>query len=289
MTRPAVRRAFAALAVVAVVAAPGCGSRSSPAGGANTPKAQENRKLAESYAVAAVVGGASAEAQAHPEMVKKSVVNATVAWMKGLVGIPSAPVTVPIPPPPPGPPAPPPTPTVTVVRIETPPKPVAPPSGAVLVRERVAAELPATTEAEAEEATVAAAADRLAEAFAKLDPPLDYRPSPAAVKADYLRKDSRHVRPPTEAEKAALAKLGYAADRVYVEYTMEASAEQVRAIRGRERLAGALKLFGLVAVAAAVGFGFLRLDEWSQGYLTSWLAFIAAALAGGTVVAFLFA
>jgi hypothetical protein len=288
MTRPAVRRASAALAVLAVAAAAGCGSRSSPAGGANTPKAQENRKLAESYAVAAVVGGAGAEARAHPEMVKKGLINSGVTFVKDLLGLPSAPAATAPPPAPPGPPAPP-TPTVTVVRVETPPKPVPPPSGAVLVRERVGAELPAKTEAEAEEATVAAAADRLAEAFAKLDPPLDYRPSPAAVKSDYLRKDSRHVRPPTEAEKAALAKLGYAEDRVYVEYTMEATAEQVRAVRGRERLAGALKVFGLLAAAAAVGFGFLRVDEWSQGYLTSWLAFIAAALAGGTVVAFLFA
>ena len=159
----------------------------------------------------------------------------------------------------------------------------------MLIRERVSSEVPLKNEAEAEEATLAAAADRVAVAFARLDPPLDYRPSPAAVKAEFLRRDSRLVRPPTEEEKTVLARAGYAADRVYVEYTLEATAEQVREIRGRERVAAALKLFGLLAAAAGVGFVFLRLDAWSQGYLTSWLAFVAATLAGGAVAAYLFA
>ncbi|HEX4608424.1 MAG TPA: hypothetical protein VH092_09480, partial [Urbifossiella sp.] len=103
------------------------------------------------------------------------------------------------------------------------------------------------------------------------------------------RRDSRLVRGPTEAEKASLARVGYAPDRVFVEYTLEATAEQVREIRGRERMAGTLKLFGLLAAAAAIGFVFLRVDAWSQGYLTSWLAFIAAALAGGALAAYVFA
>lgn len=292
-------RRLALAAVVAALAAAGCGGARQPAaGGSNSPKAQETRKLAESYALAASVGAATAEVTAHPEMEKKS------AWAKGMAWVrdhmPGTKVSAPAPPaappattPPSAQPTPPPPPTVVqVVRVElaAPPAPVPPPSGSVLVRERVASEIPQPTETEADEAAVEIAAKRLSEAFAKLDPPLDYHPSPAAVKTDFLKRGSRHVRPPTDAEKAALIQAGYAPDRgVYVEYTLEASAEQVREIRGRERVAAALKGFGLLALAAGIGFVFLRVDAWSQGYLTSWLAFIAAALAGGAVAAYVFA
>jgi len=282
-------RSLAVLTTFALLA--GCGGPRTPAdGGSHSPKAQENRKLAESYAVAAATGAASAEVAAHPELEKKSLTARAIARVEKLWK-PEQTVSTPVPTPtPPPPPPPPPVPTPEpVARVEVAARPVAPPSGSVLVRERVACEVPLPTEAEAEEATILAAADRIHEAFAKLDPPLDYRPSPAAVKADFLRRDSRLVRPPTEAEKTALARAGYAPDRVYVEYTLEATAEQVREIRGRERVGGSLKLFGLLAAAAAVGFVFLRVDAWSQGYLTSWLAFIAAALAGGAVAAYLFA
>ena len=39
---------------------------------------------------------------------------------------------------------------------------------------------------------------------------------------------------------------------------------------------------------ALAGFLFLRLDEWTKGYLTSWLALGAAALGGGVVAALVF-
>lgn len=294
-TPTSVARPLALAAVVAVLAAAGCGGGRQPAaGGSNSPKAQETRKLAESYALAASVGAATAEVAAHPEMKKQSAWEKGMAWVRD--HIPGSKVSTPVPPaaPPaaPAPPAPPPPTVVQVVRVEVAPTPapVPPPSGSVLVRERVASEIPQPTEAEAEEAAVEIAAKRLSEAFAKLDPPLDYHPSPAAVKTDFLKRGSRHVRPPTDAEKAALVQAGYAPDRgVYVEYTLEASAEQVREIRGRERVAATLKAFGLLALAAGIGFVFLRVDAWSQGYLTSWLAFIAAALAGGAVAAYVFA
>jgi hypothetical protein len=299
MTRPAVTaaRPLALVAALALLAA-GCGGSRQPAdGGARTPKAQENRKLAESYAVAAATGAATAEVRVHPEMEKKSALSGLVSWFKG-PRKPEAPVSTTVPPAPPGPPvvvpavrpSPEPAAAPPPPRVELAPRPVAPQGGSVLVRERVSSEVPLPTEVEAEEATLAAAADRLATAFARLDPPLDYRPSPAAIKAEFLRRDSRLVRPPTEEEKTVLARAAYAADgRVYVEYTLEATAEQVREVRGRERVAAALKLFGLLAAAAGVGFVFLRLDAWSQGYLTSWLAFVAATLAGGAVAAYLFA
>lgn len=80
MTRTAARP-LAAVAVLALLS--GCGGRGEPVGGAHTPKANETRKLAESYAVAAVVGSATAEVKAHPEMERKSGLSGVVAWFKG--------------------------------------------------------------------------------------------------------------------------------------------------------------------------------------------------------------
>jgi hypothetical protein len=44
----------------------------------------------------------------------------------------------------------------------------------------------------------------------------------------------------------------------------------------------------VLAAVALAGFLFLRADEWTKGYLTSWLAIAAVVLAGGAAAAFLF-
>jgi hypothetical protein len=69
---------------------------------------------------------------------------------------------------------------------------------------------------------------------------------------------------------------------------VEVTADQIRELRTRNRVADSLRgLGGLLAVSLA-GFFFLRLDEWSKGYLTSWLALAAAALGGGIIAALAF-
>ena len=44
----------------------------------------------------------------------------------------------------------------------------------------------------------------------------------------------------------------------------------------------------LVIAFALAGFLFLRADEWTRGYLTTWLALCAAVLAGGAAAALVF-
>jgi hypothetical protein len=156
-----------------------------------------------------------------------------------------------------------------------------------VIREKVISEFPYPTEAEAEAATIDQAVEVIARKLHELDAPIEYRPSAAVVKNDYLRPEARVVRPPTPEEQELLKKSGYHTDRVYVEYTVELTSDQVRELRARDRLGSALRCFGVVAAVALVGFGFLRLDEWSKGYLTSWLAFIALGLIGGAGIALL--
>ena len=286
---------------LAVAGAGGCKRATLEAGGANTSKAKEARKQAEVYAAEAVQGAVAAEVDAHPEMAKKK----GGGWLAGLNPFRKSPAPVSAPPPQIVQAAPQ-SPTVPVLTPITPaapptlPKPTPPsrpviaqrqaastarPSGAVVIRERVVSDIPYPTEAEAEKATLEQAGEQISQKLRELDPPIEYRPSAAVVKNDYLRADTRVVRSPTEREKELIISSGYHPDRMYVEYTVEITADQIRELRIQERVGSALRLFGAVMAIALAGFLFLRLDEWSKGYLTSWLAVIAVALVGGAGIA----
>lgn len=300
MTRPATTprptlRLLGLAGLVALAACAGCHGRSTPAaGGANNRKAREGREAAQELALAGVKGAADAQVAAHPGLEKKGM----GARIKELVvshlpGGP-APVSAPAPaPPPPAPPAPAPAPppvrasAVVVVSAAKSPAPAdeAKPSGAVVIREKVASGIPYPTEAEADDDAVERAAEKIEERLRALDPPVLFRPTPGVVRNEYLRRRSREVRDPNEFERAALEKSGYGEGRKYVEYTVEVTADQVRELRTRARVGSALRVLGAVAGVALAGFLFLRLDEWTRGYLTSWLAFAAVALAGGVAAA----
>jgi hypothetical protein len=167
---------------------------------------------------------------------------------------------------------------------EVKPAPVKPPAPA-LISERVTTEIPYPTEAEADTRALEDAQKLIAKKLSELDPPVDYLPPLAVVKNEYVKKDSRLVRLPNDTENAVLDQAGYGKDRRYVEYTVEVTAEQVRELRTRNRVVDGLRGLGVIAAISLAGFLFLRLDEWSKGYLTSWLALGAAALAGGVIAA----
>ncbi|MFO0802466.1 MAG: serine/threonine-protein kinase [Gemmataceae bacterium] len=159
------------------------------------------------------------------------------------------------------------------------------PPAPALISERVTTEIPYPTEAEADTRALEDAQKLIAKKLSELDPPVDYLPPLAVVKNEYVKKDSRLVRLPNDTEKAVLDQAGYGKDRRYVEYTVEVTAEQVRELRTRNRVVDGLRGLGVIAAISLAGFLFLRLDEWSKGYLTSWLALGAAALAGGVIAA----
>ena len=294
---PARRRLAVGIVAALLVGAAGCAESHRPQhGGANTRQAREARKQAEALATAGAKGAADAQFAAHPELHKKSL------WEKITGTGPTVPVSAkayPAPPPPPPAmvatvaPAPPPAPrgSSTVVTRDSgkfDPRTGEPLRSPVVIRERVVSAIPYPTEAEAEDRALKDAQERIEQKLRELDPPVDYRPSLAVVKNEYVRKDSRVARPPTETEKELIRAAGYAPDRVYVEYTVELTAEQVRALRTRDRVTDGLRGLGVITAVALAGFLFLRLDEWTKGYLTSWLAVGAAALGGGVVAALVF-
>jgi hypothetical protein len=270
MTRPADLRPrpvrLAALLACALVVAGACGSgcaRPAPPGGATSSKANQARQQAEKTAMAgAKAAGEFVASLPHARQTTPTSVNTPAAppapTPPRVAG--SSPVVV--------------VPTVTVVRPA--PPPVRAPDEPV-IREKVSSEVPYPTDAEADKDALEQVARCLTAKLAELDPPVRYEPSAAEAKK-YIRKDSRNVRQLTAEQKE---KAGFREDRVYVEYEVVVSAEQVRELRSRERVFFGLKVLAGVAAAALAGFLFLRADEWTKGYLTSWLAVAALALAGG--------
>lgn len=255
-------------AVGLCVALVGCNRKPAPpapGGGSTSSKAEKARKDAEQLALGGVTGGATAHAKADPTSSVRHDTGAKVVIdsgrpgtaMKGTAAIAkaSAPTTAPRP--------------------------------GWIVRERVKSTIPYATEAEAEEDALTLAREVVERKLAALDPPVRYKPSLGAVKNEFVRKDSRAVRQPDAAERDAFAQYGVTGNLVYIEYDVEITADQVRELRAQERVSAGLRVTGLLFAVALAGFLFLRADEWTKGYLTSWLALGAVALAGGAAAAFI--
>jgi hypothetical protein len=267
MTRPAEPRPrpgrLAALLGCALVVAVACGSgcaRQPAPGGATGTKASQARQQAEKIVMAG--------ARAGGEFV------ATLPQTQHTAA------TTPRTPPPPVPPrptaSPPPAPAMTARSA-----PPVRPTDELVIREKVSSGLAHPSETEAEKDALEQAANRIAERLAELDPPVRYRPSPAEVRA-YIRKDTKRPYPPTAEQKEEYARAGIRdGDLKFVEFEVTLSAEQVRELRSRERVFFGLKVLAGIVAFALAGFLFLRADEWTKGYLTSWLAVAAFALAGG--------
>lgn len=285
----ATRRAAAVLAVGACLALAGCSGKPSspPPGGPTGGKAEKARREAEALAVGAVDAAATAQTRANPDLAVKR------GWFGGRIAIQGRTVTIGAPQPVPpkgGPPAPPPVPDppVVVSAAPAPRETLRPGSTAPMVRERVVSTIPHPTEAEAELDALAVACEAIERKLAALDPPVRHRPTPNEVRTEFVRKDSRTARPPDAEEEKALAQYDVTGKQVYVEFDVEVTAEQVRELRTQERVGGGVRLLGVLTAVALAGFLFLRADEWTRGYLTSWLALGAVALAGGAAAVFVF-
>ncbi len=171
---------------------------------------------------------------------------------------------------------------------QTPPRPPVRtsyrPGALAVVKARAVSALAYSNETDADEDALVVAADAIQRKLAELDPPVAYHPSPTEVKNEFVRRDTRTVRQPDAAERAELEQYKIDPNRVYVEYDVEVSADQVRDLRTRDRVADATRLLGLLTAVAVAGFLFLRLDDRTGGYLTRWLAIGALALASGAAV-----
>ncbi len=288
-------------AVALCVALVGCSSKTPPReGGASGSKAEKARKDAEALAVGAVKGAAEVQARAVPESAAHReiiIFGERVRIDSGMhvsvsskssdppkTARPGGQNRLPEPPALPAPTAP----AASAVRGPSGPK-TAPRAGPpALFRERVKSAIPYSTEADAEEDALTQARDLVEQKLAALDPPVRHKPSLTDVKAEFVRQDSRTVRPLNADDKEAFALYEMNGNYVFVEYDVEVTPDQVRELRAQERVSAVLRILGVLVAVALAGFLFLRADEWTRGYLTSWLALGAVGLAGGAAAALIF-
>ena len=109
---------------------------------------------------------------------------------------------------------------------------------------------------------------RLADQFAKLDPPLEATPSLNQIRTDYLRPESVAEVQATAGDREAWEKAGLDPRRFWVTADVEVSEDQIRQLRGDRRLASAAPLFLFALVIVGGLYGFLRLDALTKGHLT---------------------
>jgi hypothetical protein len=114
--------------------------------------------------------------------------------------------------------------------------------------------------------------------FQKLDPPVHAKPSLASIRGEYLRKDGVHEVAASDAQKAEWKQSGVEPDRMWVRLDIEVSEDQVQRLRAGERVSTAFQGGAVLFAVLLAAYGFLRLDAWTKGYLTSWLAIAAVAL-----------
>jgi len=121
-----------------------------------------------------------------------------------------------------------------------------------------------------------------------LDPPVHARPSMVAMRNDYLRKDSVVEKNPTDSERAEWVANKLDPNRVWVEVDIELNDYQIQQLRSSERVNIGFRVGGVIFVMALAISGFLRLDEWTRGYLTVWLAVGAFTIVGIAIAAVLY-
>jgi hypothetical protein len=284
------------LLLAAVLGVAGGCQRLPPPGGSNSPQAEKARRKAEQLAEIAVSGAAAAYARSHPQTEPGGRLERWWRHTRQTLGLSTQEA-----PPPPRELIP--TPVEPPIIVKSPaqetkprPKSLPRPGPPVVIRERVVNEIPRPSDVKAEEDALTVAAERLAERFAELDPPLHYYPSREEVRQEYMRRDSREVipfrqrlnqrDPRAERLQSILSDIYEPAEiekLVDVEFDIEVTSEQIRYLRSRQRLETTVPIL-LSVILILLGISvWLRLDEWSHGYLSRWVAMALTALVAGAL------
>lgn len=278
--------------LLAALGAVGCTARTPTPGGASGSKPEAARKQAESLALNAVNSAAEAQVRANPALARRQGLQGVpgVQGVGGLIDrtiviaanqnasartatpVQLGPLSV----------------SVSGTQELSPKSPPRPGLSPIIINERVVSSLAHPSDVEAHKDAVSVACDLIQQRLGELDPPVRYRPTPNELQNEFLRRDSRVVRPLSQDEKDFFASKGITGNLVRVEFDVEVSSSQIRELRTRDRVSGTIRVFGALAAISLAGFLFLRADERTKGYLTRWLAIGAVLLATGVAAALYF-
>lgn len=181
----------------------------------------------------------------------------------------------------------PPVPTLPAFQHEIAVAPKAPVASST-IRAHVKSEKPYTRKEAALTDALTVARIEVMKQLEMLDPPVHARPSMVAMRNDYLRKDSVVEKNPTDSERAEWIANKLDPNRLWVEIDVELNDDQIQRLRSSERVNIGFRVGGIIFVMALAISGFLRLDEWTRGYLTVWLAVGAFAIVGIAIAAVLY-
>ncbi len=198
-------------------------------------------------------------------------------------------VVTPEPPVPPVPPTPPVLPQPPVPPAEPVVKVVVASKNAVAIRiSGIRSDKPQATSDKALSDAIQVAQVEIMRALQKLDPPVMAKPSLTKIRNEYIKKGSVREIQPTADLQEKWKKENVNADRSWVEFDVELSVSQIQQLRAGDRVNDGFRGAGVLLAVIVAAFGFLRIDAWSKGYLTNWLA-IAAVVAAGLVALALWA
>jgi hypothetical protein len=137
------------------------------------------------------------------------------------------------------------------------------------IKFRVRSEAPHASKEKALADALAVARFQLAEKLITLDPPVRALPTVEQVRAEYIRPESVVEVQPKPEDKAEWKARGLDENRVWVDVDVEVSDDQVRQLRSVGRLEKTAVVSAVAFVLVLGLFGFLRLDAWTKGYLTT--------------------
>ncbi len=181
----------------------------------------------------------------------------------------------------------PPVPTQPNVRYDIPVRPQ-PPVTSSVIRVHVKSEKPYTKRDLALVDALTVARIEVMKQLETLDPPVHARPSMVAMRNEYLRRESIVEKSPTDSERAEWVANKLDPNRMWVEIDVELNDDQIQRLRSSERVNVGFRVGGVIFVMALAISGFLRLDEWTRGYLTVWLAVGAFTMVGIAIAAVLY-
>ncbi|MCZ2344058.1 MAG: hypothetical protein LC104_20030 [Bacteroidales bacterium] len=154
-----------------------------------------------------------------------------------------------------------------------------------LVLKGIRSESPHLTRERALNDALLVAQKQLVERLRTSDAAITAVPPLWVIRDEYVRPESVVEIHPTPAIQEEWAAANLDAKRVWVELDLEVSPEQMRMLRAGQRRLYTGMWFGLIFVAIVAGYGFLRLDAMTKGYLTTVLGLAAGALVVAAVIA----